>query len=128
MADAISSLEQVFSLFRRPVAIYCDRGQHFDNSKMRSFLKDLGISITYSPSGASKSTGMIEISNRLLEDVLRKQNQNWDEVLSKSSYAVNTRPIEYLDMSSNDIIFELSRKIILTTTTLLSLSERNIRS
>ncbi len=82
MADAISSLEQVFSLFRRPVAIYCDRGQHFDNSKMRSFLKDLGISITYSPSGASKSTGMIEISNILLEDVLRKQNQNWDEVLS----------------------------------------------
>jgi len=71
---------------------------------------------------------MIEISNRLLEDVLRKQNQNWDEVLSKSSYAVNTRPIEYLDMSSNDIIFELSRKIILTTTTLLSLFERNIRS
>lgn len=49
---------------------------------MRSFLKDLGISITYSPSGASKSTGMIEISNILLEDVLRKQNQNWDEVLS----------------------------------------------
>ena len=53
-------------MYRKPHAIYCDRGQHFFNSELREFLKEEGVAIDYSLSAASKSTGMVESSNRVL--------------------------------------------------------------
>ena len=52
----------------------------------------------------SKSTGMVEISNRLLEDVLRKQGGEWDQNLDKATHSLSTRVIGYLGMSPNDIL------------------------
>ena len=80
-SDSIAGLRKCFSMFRRPQVIYCDRGQHFDNPEMRAFRQSVDVAIIYFPFSASKSTGMIEVSNRLLEDVLRKQGtKKWDEV------------------------------------------------
>ena len=59
-------------MYRKPYAFYTDRGQHFDNVELREFLTSEGINITYSPSGASKSTGIVEVSNKLVKEVLRK--------------------------------------------------------
>ncbi len=53
-SDVIGSLKKVFTWFRRPYAIYCDRGQHFDNLVVRDYLNFEGVLISYSPSGSSK--------------------------------------------------------------------------
>jgi len=44
----------------------------------------LGIAIILSPSCASKSTGLIERGNRILEEVTAKGGHVWDEELHKA--------------------------------------------
>lgn len=56
----------------------CNRGQHFDNAELREFLRTQGVTIKYSPSGASNSTGKVEMSNKLVEEVLRKDHSDSD--------------------------------------------------
>ena len=67
--DVTQCLQLFFAAYRTPYALYCDWGQHFDNGVLRRFLETHSVSIDYSPSGASKSIGMIKMSNRLLEEV-----------------------------------------------------------
>ena len=74
-SDVISSLKDVFVKYATSRAIYCDRGQHFDNMKIREFLGREDVIIIYSPSGSFKSTDMIEVSNRLLEDIVRRSSE-----------------------------------------------------
>ena len=76
--DVIWCLRLLFAMYRTPHDIYCDRGQHFCNEELREFLRQQGVTITYSPLGASKSTGMVEASNKLLEEVLRKDSSGRD--------------------------------------------------
>ena len=61
----------------------------------------------FSPSGSSKSTGMIEVHNRLLEHVQRRTSgeRDWDSHLEKDSSDVNQRIISYLDLSPSDLLF-----------------------
>ena len=70
--DVIRCLRKVFQRYRRSVEIYCDHEQHFDNEELREFLKQKNVKIIYSSSEASKNTDMIEIDNKLLQNVLRK--------------------------------------------------------
>ncbi len=93
-------LRLAFAMYRKPYAFYRDRGRHFlITAYYRTSYGLEGLNITYSPSGSSKSTGMVEMSNRLIEDVLRKHPQNshleWDQRPSKSARAVNSRVIDY---------------------------------
>lgn len=67
-------LRLFFAMYRTPYAVYLNRDQHFLNNVFESFLTHLGIAYDYSPSGSSKSTGIIEITNRLVEEVLKKNN------------------------------------------------------
>ena len=46
----------------------------FDNKGLGEFLQREGIAYDFSPSGSSKSTGMVEICNSLLEEVLKKDS------------------------------------------------------
>ncbi len=55
------------------MAIYYNPRHYFNNNKLREFLVREGISIKYSPSRLSKSTGIVKASNRILEEVLRRQ-------------------------------------------------------
>ena len=128
--DVLWCLRLLFVMYRTPFAIYCDSGQHFDNEELREFLRQQGISINYSPSGSSKSTGMVEVSNKLLEEVLRKDStgRDWDEVLPKSAKSLNTRVISYLSMSPTGIIFGPVQNVSPVSSTLLALPGRDIRT
>jgi len=127
--DVIWCLDLMFSMYRTPQTIYCDRGQHFDNEELRQWLTRRGVSINYSPSGASKSTGMAEMSNRLVEDVLRKITTNdWDLQIPDSAKSINARHIGYLNMSPVSIAFGPAQEVSASTSTLLGLPGRSIQA
>ena len=89
-SDVIRFLRQIFIQFHKPWAVYCDRGQHFDSAETKTFVEGEGITLTFSGSGSSKSTGMIEVSNRILESILRKtESGDWDENLAASTQKTN---------------------------------------
>ncbi len=128
--DVIWCLRLFFAMYRNPDAIYCDPGQHFDNDEFRDFLRLEGIDIAYSPSGASKSTGMVEMSNKLLEEVLRKDSsgRDWDIRLPNSAKSVNGRIISYLNISPTGIIFGPVREVSPVSSTLRAFPGRDIRT
>ena len=68
--DVVARLTRLFQEFTKPLAFYFDSGHHFDNDTLRSFLSKRGIRFKYGPSGSSKSMGLVERGNRILEDVL----------------------------------------------------------
>lgn len=81
--DVIRLLKILFVSYHKPLAIYCDRGQHFDSEETKTFLHDEGVNRSFSASGASKSTGMVEVGNRIVQGVLRKSPlEEWDEGLA----------------------------------------------
>ncbi len=92
-----------------PQAFYLDRGQHFFNDVLIGFLHSEGVAIDFSPSGTSKSTGMVEVCNKLLEEVLRKDSSQtgmeWDRRVPRGASNVNTRTIKHLGHSSKAILF-----------------------
>lgn len=105
--ETIACLEDVFTKYGTPIASYTDRGGHFDNPKFQDFLRTKGIAWTPSPSGSSKSTGMIERSNGILESVLRKSCNNpgeWDTPLPSSVHNANQRIIHHLGHSPTEIL------------------------
>ena len=51
-----------------------DLGYYFNNNVLRDTLKLVDIVIEFSSSDAFKSTEIIKLSNKLLEQVLRKEN------------------------------------------------------
>ncbi len=125
----IWSLRLFISMYRTSHAIYCDREQHFDNEMLREHLRFYDIVIDYSSFDAFKSTDMIEMFNRLLEEILRKANSNitWDLRLAAVIKAVNERIILYLKISLSIINFEKIQKTSSINFTLLHLSDRDIR-
>ena len=105
--ETITCLEDVFTKYGTPVASYTDRGGHFNNPKFQDFLHNKGIAWTPSPSGSSKSTGMIERSNGILESVLRKLCNSpgeWDTPLPLSTHNANQRIIQHLGYSPTEIL------------------------
>ncbi|KAL9138190.1 MAG: hypothetical protein Q9175_000615, partial [Cornicularia normoerica] len=129
--DVIWCLRLAFVMYRKPYAIYCDRGHHFYNAELMEFLRLERVAIEYSPSGSSKSTGMIEASNKLLEMVLRKQTrtdlkQEWDQRLPKAAGSLNSRIIEHLGLASTSILFGELPAVLASTTTLRALPGRDV--
>ena len=102
--DVIKFLTRVFDIYFTPEALYLDRGQHFENDELTSFLKDRGVAEDFSPSGSSKSTGMIELENRILEGVIRKGTTEWDLGPSNSGKEVNVRVVDHLLHSPRGIV------------------------
>ena len=70
--DVIKALGIIFTSYATPKAVYSDREQHFENQAVKDFLTDHKITDSFSPSGSSQSTGIVEIGNKILEDVVRK--------------------------------------------------------
>ena len=121
-------LKLFFVMYRTSHAIYCDRDQHFLNDVLKEFLQSNDVIIDYSSSRFFKSIEMIEVSNKLLENVLQKNHfdLDWNARLAKSTKFVNDRIIDYLNMSSTTILFDDIQNISITTVILLDLFERNI--
>ena len=105
--DVKTCLLDVFHRYVCPSAIYCDRGQHFDNQYIKDFLDGYNVRIRFSPSGASKSTGMVEVGNRILESVIRKGSDKWDDKLPSSIKQLNARVIGHLKYSPLEILHGL---------------------
>src|SRR5215469_630394 len=104
-ADVRGCLGMFFMHYPKPELIYWDYGTHFENEPTQAYLTEVDIRFEHSPSGSSKSTGMVEMSNRILESVLRKGDQDWDLRLSESVSHTNNRIIHHLRYSPNEILF-----------------------
>ena len=77
--NVISVLKKKIILYIKSENIYYDRKQHFENFKIKFFLSELNISITFSFSEFHQNINMIEIENRFLQNIFRKfrfSNQN----------------------------------------------------
>ena len=128
--EVIGCLSSFFLKYRKPQAFYLDQGQHFNNDELKGFLAREGIAVDYSPSGSSKSTGMIEVHNKLLEHVLRRtsNHRDWDSHLAKDASDVNRRAISYLNLSPSDMLFGPTQQVTPNTSTLLALPNRSIKA
>ena len=96
----------------------------------QEFLRLEGIAIDYSPSASHKSTGMIEVINRVLESVVRKLRKKWDRSLIDVGSAVNSRMIFYLNISPREIIFGPlpEASTVITNATLKTLPDKDLRT
>ena len=114
------ALTKVFDEYVTPAAIYMDPGQHFKNKELQSFLKDAGVAFIYSPSGSSKSTGMVERGNGLLQDTIMKsarariesmvkgyvdQKEDWDTRLAHGTSMINSRFMDRIGYCPKEILF-----------------------
>lgn len=109
--DVIRALEDLFTRFTKPSAFFLDRGQHFENKVLEKYMDKQGVKLVFGPSGSSKSFGLIEQGNRILEDVLRKTSSSsstWDEVLPKATWEINSRVISHLRYSPINILLGIT--------------------
>ena len=107
VSDVMSILNRIFIFYAKSLDIYCDQDQHFNNEKMKSFLREHEIFIDFSSSEASQSIDMIEMFNKLLDEVMKKSEKNWEKKLNKFIQAINKRIISYLDVSSSNILIDI---------------------
>ena len=127
--DVIWCLKLFFVMYRRLYAFYCDSSYYFFNEEFREYLRGEGVAIDYRPFGAFKSTGIMKVCNRLLEDVLRKNfNLKWDQRIFKSAGCVNTRIITHLEFSLIFILFGDLLETSATIVILLTLPGRDIHA
>lgn len=83
------------------MAILYNRGQYFNNEKTKTFLHDKRVNFSFSALGASKSTGMVEVGNRIVQKVLRRSTSEldkWDEKLASLTQHINSCVIQYLQV------------------------------
>ena len=113
-SNVIKCLSKMFQRYRKSVKIYCDHKQHFDNEKLRTFLKSEEVKITYNSSNASKRTKMIEIDTKLLQNVLRKiaMRNEWDIFFSTFTKFLNFHQIRYLRFLSQDILLNFETSML----------------
>ena len=104
--DVIKALGIIFTSYATPKAVYSDRGQHFENQAVKDFLAENKVACSFSPSGSSQSTGMVEVGNRILEDVVRKGG-DWEDCLPQATRSINSRVIGHLAMAPCEILMGL---------------------
>ena len=63
-------------MYRKSLIFYNDSNQYFFNDVFKNFLRRKNIAIDYNSFESSKNTDMIEIFNKLLKKMLRKNNTN----------------------------------------------------
>lgn len=115
--DTLKSLKILFSMYELFMIFYIDFETHFDAKKIRNFFKTQEIIIYYIFSDSFKNTSMIEIKNRLMKMMLRKQDVNWDLAFASFILQLNSKNIHHLKMSSSFIFLE----IITTQSNLLNI-------
>jgi hypothetical protein len=111
--DVISALQKVFTLYVTSLTIYCDKNQHFNNIEMILLLDEQRIFYSFNSSESSQSTKMIEIENRLLENIFRKfkSQENWKAVLNRFIKSLNDRIVRHLNVSLFMILMKISSNI-----------------
>ncbi|MCW2783429.1 MAG: uncharacterized protein JWR35_3880 [Marmoricola sp.] len=109
--EAAKCFEEYCVSFQPLMAVYHDVGTHFTSPLFRQICKDNNVADMVLPSGASKSTGMIERANRVLEDCLKKAcNGNlslWSFKLPYATQAVNIRVVLSTGFTPFELLFGL---------------------
>lgn len=114
-SDVIPALDQVFKQYGTPLATYCDQGQRFNNKEVRDFFLTRGVSLVFSPSGASQSTGMVEVGNQLLEEVLRKNEEYWEISFNNSTRNLYSRVIGHMGVAPSTILLDVDHTHLVLT-------------
>ena len=103
-AETIKSLEDLFSREGTPVGIYSDPGPHFGKAT-QDFATGRGVTWVISPSGAKKSTGMVEKANDLFQRILKKSGspETFSQRVISSTFELNRREIPHLGYTPFEI-------------------------
>lgn len=70
-STTVKALEEIFSTFPYPMAIYTDPGTTFDSKACKDWAKKRNIHFTIAPTGAKRAVGMIERANGILQNSLK---------------------------------------------------------
>ena len=100
-------LLNIFHWYVCSSTIYCDREQHFDNQYIKNFLNEYNICICFSSSDVFKFTDIVKVDNCILESVIQKNTDKWDDKLSSSIKQLNAQIIDHLKYSSLEILHDL---------------------
>lgn len=116
------TLTRIFDEYVTLAAMYVDPGQHFQNNAFRDFLLEAEVIIVYSPSEASKSTGMVERANGLLQSTIMKsasleiegmareyadKRRDWDNGLAHGTFKINSRHMQRIGFSPKEILYRV---------------------
>ena len=114
--DALRCILDFVHTYPRPAAIYMDIGKHFVSKKMNRALRAKGIRVIPAPSASHKSVGMVESSNQIWENTMRKiQTQDecdWVSAGDISTMAVNSRYTEHLGYSPVNILYGVETDLV----------------
>lgn len=114
--EAVDCLKDFCLHYQIPIVVYHDPGTHFEAQLFKDFCKQKSIVSISSPSGASKSTGMIERANRILEDCLKKRASmdgvnSWPKHLKEATRDVNTRVMTRMGYTPFEILYGLEPRL-----------------
>ena len=70
------------------------------------FLDSHAVAYSFSLSGSSQSTGMVEVGNKLLQEILRKGG-DWEDNLSSGTRSLNSRIIAHFTVAPCEILMSL---------------------
>lgn len=126
--NIIRCLKILFVLYKLFKTFYIDSKIHFDAEEIRNFLRARGVKINYSLFEFFGSTGVVKIKNRLLEQMLRKKNIEWNTVFASFILQLNFKIIDHFHMFSFEIFLEIPFHLEFVDFTLTHLSERIITS
>lgn len=126
--DVLTRLDKAFTSYATPIAIYSDGGQHFNNPAVRDFLLGHGVALDYSPSGSSQSTGMVEVGNKILEDVLRKGSKDWEIGFDRRIRNVNSRIVNHLGAAPCTILLGVTPAPTMIDSTICTIPTHTIQT
>ena len=117
-------------MYRKSYIIYYDRKQHFFNDEFRKNFRNEKIQITYNSSKSFKNINIIEISNKLLKLILKKNRilnrKKRNQRISKSAEFLNFYIIKHFDLTFINILFEPLQKTFAFVIILFILSKKNV--
>jgi hypothetical protein len=87
-------MESIFTSFEFPKQILSDKGSGFTSEIAEEIAKICGIKIDFAETAQHKTMGSVEISNKIMEDIIRKfvdkhNQKDWDKFVRFAAYAVN---------------------------------------
>ncbi len=105
--DVILSFDHYLPAIPKPYEVYMEAGSYFTGQKSHTNFQMKNITVVFAPSASDKSVGLIEKSNDILQQALKKMQEpgeEWEDALFCAAPEVNTRMIEHLGYSSVEII------------------------
>jgi hypothetical protein len=89
-----------------PVAIYLDKGTHFDSHNTQGFLAKRGVLWIPALVTTKKAVRIIKKGNNIIKSVIKKSkdySDYWPRALQPSVFECNCQEISYLNYSAFEI-------------------------